>query len=201
MAKNFYVTVSGGISVGKTTLTGELARLIPECQAFFEHPGRNPYLADFYNDMPRWAFHSRIAMLAMFAVHYKEIDTTKKVILMDRCIHELITFANLHVDSGNLSPRDFSIYQMLYDGFVAIAPPPNVIIYLLCSPKIALQRIAERDRAFEREITEKYVTAVELYYEQWLATLPSSTIVLKYNTDSGVHAESVWKDLERYLSR
>ena len=201
MAKLSYVSISGGISVGKTTLTGELAGLIPDCQAFFEHPGRNPYLADFYQDMPRWAFHSRVAMLAMFAAHYKEIDKAKKLILMDRCLHELITFANLQVDLGNLSPRDFSIYQMLYEGFVAIAPPPDVIVYLTCSPKIALQRIAERDRVFERQISEKYLAAVELYYEQWLATLPSTTTVLKYNTDNGVNAESVLKDVKACLSR
>lgn len=195
-----YVSISGGISVGKTTLTGELSSLIPECQAFFEHPGRNPYLADFYEDMPRWAFHSRVAMLAMFAAHYKEIDKSKKVVLMDRCVHELITFANLQVDLGNLSPRDFSIYQMLYEGFVAIAPPPDIIVYLTCSSKIALQRIAERDRVFERQISEKYLAAVELYYEQWLATLPASTTVLKHNTDSGVDAENVWRELQACLS-
>lgn len=195
-----YVSISGGISVGKTTLTSQLAGMIPECQAFFEHPGRNPYLADFYEDMSKWAFHSRIAMLAMFAAHYKEIDKAKKIILMDRCLHELITFANLHLDLGNLNARDFAIYQMLYDGFVAVAPPPNVIVYLTCSPKVALERIAERDRAFERDISDKYLSAVELYYEQWLATLPTTTTILRYNTDEGVNAERVLRDVQAYLS-
>src|SRR5258706_5265698 len=169
MAKPSYVAISGGISVGKTTLTSELASLIPECQAFFEHPGRNPYLADFYEDMPRWAFHSRVAYLAMFAVHYKEIDNTRKIILMDRCVHELITFANLQVDLGNLSPRDFSIYQMLYEGFVAVAPPPDVVVYLTCSSAVALERISKRGRGFEGDIPEKYLYYVLLYFEQWLA--------------------------------
>jgi deoxyadenosine/deoxycytidine kinase len=199
MTNNSYVSISGGISVGKTTLATKLAGLIPECQTFIEHPGRNPYLADFYADMPRWAFHSRVAMLAMFAAHYKEIDTTKKVILMDRCIHELITFANLQLDMGNLSARDFSVYQMLYESFVALAPPPNVIIYLTCSPEVALQRMAVRDRPFEREISEKYIAAVELYYEQWLASLPATTPVLRYNTDSGVNAEKVLEDVQARL--
>ena len=199
MAKTSYVSISGNISVGKTTLTSHLAGIIPSCQAFIEHPGRNPYLADFYKDMPRWAFHSRVAMLAMFASRYRKVDMAKEIILMDRCIQEIITFANLQVELGNLSAREFSVYQMLYDCLVAATPTPNIVLYLTCSPKVALQRIAERGRAFEKEISEKYLSAVELYYEQWVSSLPATTTVLKYNTDSGIDAESVFTDVKACL--
>lgn len=200
MSEPCYVSISGGIAVGKTTLTSQLAGILPSCQAFIEHPGRNPYLADFYTDMQRWAFHSRIAMLAMFASHYREFDKDKQIILLDRTLHELIAFANLHVDRGNLSARDFSIYQMLYEGFVTLAPPLDVVVYLTCSPAVALQRIARRDRAFERDISESYVVAVEAYYEQWLATLPTATKVMRYNTDDGVHPVVIAEDIRTCLS-
>jgi deoxyadenosine/deoxycytidine kinase len=196
-----YVSVSGGIAVGKTTLTSQLASQLPDCQAFIEHPGRNPYLADFYADMPRWAFHSRIGMMALFASHFKDFDRSREVILLDRCIQELITFAHLHVDRGNLSARDFSIYQMLYDGFAALAPPMDVVVYLTCSPTLAVQRIGQRGRAFEREVTEPYLRAVEEYYEQWLAGLPAGTTVLRYNTDEGVHPAAVAADIRACLPR
>jgi deoxyadenosine/deoxycytidine kinase len=200
MVKISYVSISGNISVGKTTLTSHLAGIIPACQAFIEHPGRNPYLADFYNDMPRWAFHSRVAMLAMFAARYREVDTAKEIVLMDRCIQEIIAFANLQVELGNLSASEFSVYEMLYDCLVAATPTPDIVLYLTCSPKVALQRIAERGRVFEKEISEKYLAAIELYYEQWISSLPATTTVLKYNTDSGINAESVFRDVQGCLS-
>ena len=201
MDRPLYVSVSGGLAVGKTTLTSQLSTMLDGCQAFIEHPGRNPYIADFYADMHRWAFHSRIAMLAMFASHYKDFDKGKQIILLDRSVHELITFANLHVDLGNLDAREFSIYQMLYEGYVALAPPLDVVVYLTCSPAIALERIAHRDRAFERSVSESYVGTVEQYYEQWLATLPVQTAVRRYNTDKGVDAEAVREDIQKCLAK
>lgn len=201
MSRPAFVSISGGIGVGKTTLTSQLAGLVPDCQAFIEYPGRNPYLADFYADMHRWAFHSRVGMLALFASRYKEFDFTKEVILMDRSLHENITFANLHVDRGYLSAREFAVYQMLYDVFVALARPLDVVVYLTCSPSVALQRIKQRDRKFEREVSEEYLAAVENCYEQWLAALPSTAILLKYNTDEGVQATTVLKDIQGCLSK
>jgi len=201
MSKPSFISISGGIAVGKTTLTSHLAGILPNCQTFIEHPGRNPYLADFYSDMQRWAFHSRIAMLAMFASRYKEFDKGKQTILMDRCLHELIAFANLQVDRGNMTARDFSIYQMLYDGFLSLAPQLDIVVHLTCSPSVAMQRIAQRDRPFEREVQQSYVVAVEQYYDQWLATLPAETTVFKYNTDEGVHTLTADEDIRRCLSR
>jgi deoxyadenosine/deoxycytidine kinase len=195
----FYVSISGGIAVGKTTLTGELSNAFPGSQSFIERPERNPYLADFYADMHRWAFHSRIAMLAMFASRYKQFDSDKALVLLDRCLNELITFANLHVDRGNMNARDFSIYQMLYQGFLALAPPLDIVVYLHCSPSVALQRIARRDRPFEREVSLGYLMEVEAYYEPWLAALPTTTTVLRYNTDDGVEPNRVREDIRGCL--
>jgi deoxyadenosine/deoxycytidine kinase len=199
MDKPLYVSVSGGIAVGKTTLASRLASILTDCQVFIEHPGRNPYLADFYTDMQRWAFHSRVAMLAMFASHYKDFDTKKRVILLDRSLHELICFANLHLDRGNLDAREFSTYQMLYDGYISLAPRLDLVIYLSCSPQVALQRIEHRDRAFERGVSANYLTEVDQYYEQWLAGLPANTALRRYNTDSGIDPTTVATDIQGYL--
>lgn len=195
------VSISGGIAVGKTTLARHLSSTLPNCQVFIEHPGRNPYLADFYQDMARWAFQSRIAMLAMFASHYCEFEPKKEIILLDRCFYELIAFANLHVDLGNMSARDFGVYKMLYDALVALAPPVDLILYLSCSSNVALERAKHRQRAFERELTIDYVEAIEEYYEQWLATLPKTTSIRRINTDAGVDPVAATDEIVKHLRR
>ena len=52
-----YISIEGNIGAGKTTLTEMLSKhykWIPQ----FEDVDHNPYLNDFYEDMPRWSYHS-----------------------------------------------------------------------------------------------------------------------------------------------
>ena len=53
-----HIAVAGNIGAGKTTLTELLSKhykWIPQ----FEDVDHNPYLYDFYEDMPRWSLISR----------------------------------------------------------------------------------------------------------------------------------------------
>src|SRR5688572_32488854 len=57
-----HIAVAGNIGAGKTTLTEMLSKhykWIPQ----FEDVERNPYLMDFYEDMPRWSFNLQIYFL------------------------------------------------------------------------------------------------------------------------------------------
>lgn len=188
------VAVCGGIAVGKTTLVQRLAPKLPNCLSMVEYPERNPYLADFYADMKRWAFHSRMAMLAMFAARYQtlnEIPPITQIVLTDRCLHELVVFAELQHSVGNLSAREFSTYKTLHEGFITLAPQLDVVIYLMCSKATALRRVRERGRSFELGIDESYIDAVAQQYQKWLTSLPSFTRILSYDTDSTVDLDNL----------
>ena len=50
-----HIAVAGNIGSGKTTLTKLLAHRY-NWTPRFEPVDNNPYLADFYADMPRWSF-------------------------------------------------------------------------------------------------------------------------------------------------
>ena len=54
-----YVAIAGNIGSGKSSLT----RLVSErygLEPVFEAVDENPYLADFYEDMTRYGFHSQV---------------------------------------------------------------------------------------------------------------------------------------------
>ncbi len=51
--KNF-IAVAGNIGVGKSTLVRMMQERLG-WEPFYEAVVDNPYLADFYADMPRWA--------------------------------------------------------------------------------------------------------------------------------------------------
>jgi deoxyadenosine/deoxycytidine kinase len=197
------IAISGGIAVGKTTLAQMLHEKLPNNYTFFEEPGENPFLADFYSDMKRWAFHSRIAMLALFSerfLHIQDVFRNHRVIVMDRSIHELITFANLQFAKGNLSQREFKTYSQILNSFIALSPRVDCMIYLHCSPSTALTRISQRGRDYERTVSEQYINEVTDQYQRWIPSLSSEACVLDYNTDSGVPVRQVMADLSSKLN-
>jgi len=57
-----YLVIAGNIGVGKSTLAKILYERLG-WEPFYEAVVDNPYLADFYADMPRWAFQSQMFFL------------------------------------------------------------------------------------------------------------------------------------------
>jgi deoxyadenosine/deoxycytidine kinase len=185
------VAICGGIAVGKTTLVHLLGDLIPDSRVALEYPENNPYLADFYEDMQRWAFHSRIAMLAMFAARSVHQTNDVGTLITDRCFQELITFAELQRDKGNLTERDFRTFESLHAAFTELLPPNDIVVYLHCRPSVALERVRLRDRPFERRVDAGYLSAVSEQYQRWLGQLPASTEYFEYDTSEGIDGPSL----------
>src|ERR1043166_155034 len=103
MKRSTSIAICGGIAVGKTTFGTYLAKFLPNCRYFAEDVYDNQFLADFYRDMKAWGFHSRIAFLAMKAKIYRQFDVeAADYVIIDRPIHELITFARLQYALGSL---------------------------------------------------------------------------------------------------
>lgn len=57
--KSMHIAIAGNIGSGKTTLTQRLADYYG-WQPKFESVADNPYLADYYKDIPRWAFNVEV---------------------------------------------------------------------------------------------------------------------------------------------
>ena len=58
-----YIAIAGNIGVGKSSLTQLLAEHY-HLRPVYEAVNKNPYLEDFYQDMPRYAFHSQMFFLS-----------------------------------------------------------------------------------------------------------------------------------------
>jgi deoxyadenosine/deoxycytidine kinase len=70
--QHLFVAVSGNIGAGKSSL----ARLPGEhfhWKPYYESVDNNPYLADFYADMPRRSFHLQVYFLSNRFKGHKEI--------------------------------------------------------------------------------------------------------------------------------
>lgn len=163
-----FVVVAGNIGVGKSTLVTLLSQRLG-WQPFYEPEGENPYLADFYQDMRTWAFHSQVFFLTRrLRTHRKLLDHPTSVI-QDRSMYEdAEVFAANLARQGLLVGRDYESYRALYQVLSEFLPPPDLVIYLRASVPTLLSRIRQRGRDYELEIQGEYLAQLNLLYEAWI---------------------------------
>lgn len=166
--RDHFVAVTGNIGAGKSTLTRMLAETFG-FQPFYEANAENPYLADFYNDMERWSFHSQIFFLGKRLEHHRQLVDYPGSVVQDRTVYEdaEIFARNLH-QQGAMSARDWETYSQLYRSVSAFLPAPHLIIYLRADVDTLLRHIAARGRDFEQSIAPDYVARLNRLYEDWI---------------------------------
>jgi len=168
-----HIAVAGNIGSGKTTLTGLLARHYG-WEAKYEDADNNPYLNDFYKDMPRWAFNLQVYFLNTRLAGIVEIKKADHSIIQDRTIYEdaCIFAANLHA-MGLMATRDYENYRSLFDLMMSLVPPPDLLIYLRASVPTLVRQIQKRGREYESSIRIDYLQGLNERYEAWFADYPS----------------------------
>jgi len=199
-----YIAISGNIGSGKSSLTDFLCRHFG-IRPFYEPNEDNPYLADFYKDMKKWAFHSQIFFLThKFRLH-QELEKCKETVVQDRTIYEdaEIFAVNLY-RSGYIGKREFDLYWTLYKTILNSLRPPDLMIYCDCSLRTLKKRIAKRGRAMERNIPPDYLKKLDRLYKRWIKNYRLSPVILvstdKYDyMDDFITRADIMKKIERYL--
>lgn len=166
---NLYVAVAGNIGVGKSSLVSLLSERLG-WEPFFEAVSENPYLADFYKDMPRWSFHSQVFFLSRRLRHHAALLQRPGPVLQDRTVYEdaQIFARNLFVQ-GYMSERDWQSYTDLYETLTQLLPPPKLVVYLQASVPTLMSRIALRGRDYEHGISARYLEQLNSLYDEWVA--------------------------------
>ncbi len=163
-----FVAVAGNIGVGKSTLVTLLSRRLG-WEPFYEAVAENPYLADFYQDMRRWSFHSQIFFLSNRLRSHRQLLDHPTSVVQDRSVYEdAEIFAHNLYDQGDLGERDYATYRQLYEVLTEFLPPPDLVVYLRASADTLGHRIARRGRDYERQISPDYLVQLNRLYESWI---------------------------------
>jgi len=164
-----HIAIAGNIGSGKTTLAEKLAKHFG-WQALYESVDNNPYLKDFYDDMPRWAFHLQIYFLNSRFNQVQLIRNSDKTIVQDRTIYEdaYIFAANLH-RSGHITERDYQSYLSIFTSMSSMVQAPDLLIYLKADIPKLVRQIAKRGRDYEYKIQLDYLRNLNEHYEKWIS--------------------------------
>lgn len=175
-----HIAITGNIGAGKTTLAEQLAAHYG-WEVLYEAVEGNPYLADFYSDMPRWAFNLQVYFLnSRFAQVKRIIDIQQAnqtsqeqphTVVQDRTIYEdAAIFARNLYQSGDMLERDFTTYQALFANMTSLIRPPDLMIYLRASLPKLRQQIQKRGRSYEQAISDDYLNNLNRLYEEFVVS-------------------------------
>ena len=184
-----HVAIAGNIGAGKTTLTEMLSKhykWIPQ----FEDVDQNPYLFDFYDDMPRWSFNLQIYFLNSRLNQLIEISKGTETVIQDRTIYEdaYIFAPNLH-EMGLMSKRDFENYFDFFQNLEQMVKPPDLLIYLQASVPTLVGQIQKRGREYEENIRLDYLKKLNEFYNKWIEGYKEGPLLI-INVDQNKFAEN-----------
>jgi deoxyadenosine/deoxycytidine kinase len=163
-----HIAVAGNIGSGKTTLTRMLAKHYG-WQPRFEAVDYNPYLEDYYKDIPRWSFALEVYFLKQRFRDLLEIARSTDTIIQDRSIYEgVYVFTANNKEQGNLSDRDFETYMELFEQMTEAVRYPQLMIYLKASLPHLVANIQKRGRDYEQTIPLEYLSGLNERYDDFI---------------------------------
>lgn len=206
MQKKYFVAIAGNMGVGKSTLTQLLAKDFG-WMPFYEVADDNPYLADFFQDMRQWSFHSQIFFLARRIRTHRQMLNHPASVIQDRSIYEdANVFArNLH-QRRNMTDRDYEVYRGIYEELIQFLPTPDLIVYLKASVPTLIGRVQRRGRDFERYISPLYLQQLNELYNEWIEDFTCCPILtietdrldfVRFNEDFQTVKAQILAEIER----
>lgn len=171
-----YIAIEGVIGVGKTTLARLLQPAI-EAELLLEIFEENPFLSDFYSDRARYAFQTQIFFL-LSRYHQQRrgvtaILATGKSLLSDYTFAKDSLFATI-----NLKGDELEMYHRVHAALAEKISLPDLLVYLRADTDVLMQRIALRDRTYERNMERGYIEQLNQAYEEFFSKPYDDTPVL-----------------------
>ncbi|UCF69956.1 MAG: deoxynucleoside kinase [candidate division WOR-3 bacterium] len=170
-----FIAIEGVIGAGKTSLTKVLANKM-HAGTVFEEFEENPFLAKFYTDRRKYAFHTQIYFL--MSRYRKQREMAQIDLFNSRLVTDYLFVKDRIFAEVNLSEEEFALYDKIYSILSVDIPRPDLVIYLQADPELLFKRIRQRGRAYERDIDFEYIEKLGEAYNTFFFHYNSSPMLI-----------------------
>jgi deoxyguanosine kinase len=164
-----YLAIEGVIGVGKTTLARLLSPMF-DAALLLEAFEENPFLSDFYADRRRYAFQTQIFFL--LSRYHQQRDAVPTALAQGSLVADYTFQKDSLFARLNLQGDELETYFKLHAALAERLQPPDLTVYLRVDTEAVLQRIAQRDRPYERDMDPEYIDRLNRAYEDYFSVPP-----------------------------
>lgn len=183
-----FITIEGNIGAGKTTLANQLAQKL-NAKLILEAFADNPFLSKFYENPAQYAFPVELFFMAERYKQLKDLlhtqDLFQQITISDYLFTKCLLFAKV-----NLPEEEFKLYQKLFDIIHAQLLQPDILIYLHAPVKKLQENIKKRNRSFEQNIPDEYLSSIQDTYLQYIKQYQIKTLIVDANNADFLNEES-----------
>jgi deoxyguanosine kinase len=176
-----YIAIEGVIGVGKTTLARMLQNTF-DAEVLLEVFEENPFLSDFYADRARYAFQTQIFFL--LSRYHQQNNKVPQALAAGKNLIADYTFAKDSLFARiNIQGDELEMYYRVHEALGEKIPKPDLLVYLQASTETLMQRIALRDRPYERQMEQDYIHELNMAYDDFFSRPFDHTPVLKIDSN------------------
>ena len=191
-----YIVIEGPIGAGKTSLARTLGARCG-AQLMLENPDANPFLADFYRDIARYALQTQLHFLMQRIEQVRELG--------EAAARDRATVADFMLDKDPLFARltlrddEFNLYRLIHDRLKPQVPTPDLVIYLQASTETLIERVRRRGTPYEHGISDEYLLRLAEAYARYFHDYRAAPLLV-VNSDNLNFVDSAG-DLDLLLQR
>ena len=199
MSENRYLVIEGVIGAGKTSLARMLCERL-QAQLVLEEVEENPFLKDFYRDRARFAFQTQMHFL--FSRYQQQRDLRQTDLFSEKLVADYLFQKDRIFASLNLADRELALYERLVGWLELDVVKPDIVVYLQANPDVLMERIARRNRPFEKDMDRDYIARLgDAYNHYFFHYTETPLLVVNTNAIDFVNERDDYEDLvKRILS-
>eukprot|EP00548_Thalassiothrix_antarctica_P014441 CAMPEP_0194165150 /NCGR_PEP_ID=MMETSP0154-20130528/1162_1 /TAXON_ID=1049557 /ORGANISM="Thalassiothrix antarctica, Strain L6-D1" /LENGTH=191 /DNA_ID=CAMNT_0038875521 /DNA_START=84 /DNA_END=659 /DNA_ORIENTATION=+ len=168
-----FISISGNIGAGKTTLINMIKEAIPGCHVMPERLhlwNHDNILARYYSNKKKYAEEMQQRILDDYSDAFNNIPETGTFV-MERChLDVVMIFCAIGHSNGEVSSKAMADFEKQASSF----RKPDTLIYLNTDANTCIDRIDKRGRNGEDMISSEYILQLDAAHKNMYGSLSAN---------------------------